>query len=164
LIGIVTPVLLFSALSFGYFGIFISLFTLIISSLINFFIATKTKNLIPKFKYKKPLISSDPLIIYIIFRLLPGVPYLMKNFSVILFKLNLKNFFIAVILSDTPQILIFTFFFKRLIDSSNNIFINKEYSQVFEQMYLPIFLLIAFLTFLYFLNKRIRNKFFENDK
>ena len=93
LIGIVTPVLLFSALSFGYFGIIISLFSLIISSLINFFIATKTKNLISKFKYKKPLVSSNPLLVYTIFRLLPGVPYLIKNFSVVLFKLNLKTFY-----------------------------------------------------------------------
>ena len=164
LIGIVTPVLLFSALSFGYFGIIISLFSLIISSLINFFIATKTKNLISKFKYKKPLVSSNPLLVYIIFRLLPGVPYLVKNYSVVFFKLNLKKFFLSVILSDTPQVLIFTFFFKRLIDSTNNIFINKNYSQVFEQMYLPIMLIICFLTFLYFLKKIIGYRLFENDK
>ena len=110
LIGIVTPVLLISALAFGYSGAFISLFALVISSLINFFIARRAKNLISKFRYKKPLISNNSLIIYIIFRFLPGVPYLIKNVSVVLFKLNLKKFFLAVILSDTPQVLIFTFF------------------------------------------------------
>ena len=161
LIGIVTPVLFISALAFGYSGAFISLFTLVISSLLNFFIATRAKSLISKFKYKKPLISNNPFLIYIIFRFLPGVPYLIKNFSVVLFKLNLKKFFFAVILSDTPQVLIFTFFFKRLIDSSNHFFINQNYTQLVEEMYLPILLIIGFLIFLYFLNKKIRYKFFE---
>ena len=161
LIGIVTPVLLISALAFGYYGAFISLFTLVISSLINFFIATRVKSLISKFKFKKPLISNNPLFIYIIFRLLPGVPYLIKNFSVVLFKLNLKKFFLAVILSDTPQVLIFTFFFKRLIDSSDNFFMNQNYIQVVEQMYFPILLIIVFLIFLHFLNKKVGYKFFE---
>ena len=142
-------------------GAFISLFTLVISSLLNFFIATRAKSLISKFKYKKPLISNNPFLIYIIFRFLPGVPYLIKNFSVVLFKLNLKKFFLAVILSDTPQVLIFTFFFKRLIDSSNNFFMNQNYIQVVEQMYFPILLIIVFLIFLYFLNKKVGYKFFE---
>ncbi len=161
LVGIVTPVLLISTLAFGYFGVFVSLFTLVISSIINFFLATRTKSLIPKFKYKKPLISNNPLIVYIIFRFLPGVPYIIKNFSVVLFKLNLKKFFLAVILSDTPQVIIFTFFFKRLIDSSSNIFIDRNYNQVVEQMYLPTLLIIGFFISLYFLNKKIGVKFFE---
>mgnify|MGYP001184155380 FL=1 len=161
LIGIVTPVLFISALAFGYYGAFIALFTLVVSSLINFFIATRAKSLISKFKFKKPLISNNPFFIYIIFRFLPGVPYLIKNFSVVLFKLNLKNFALAVILSDTPQVLIFTFFFKRLIDSSNNFFINQNYIQVVEQMYLPILFIIGFLIFLYLLNKKIGYKFLE---
>ena len=117
--------------------------------------------MISKVKYKRPLISDNPIIVYIIFRFLPGVPYLIKNFSVVLFKLNLKKFFLAVILSDTPQVIIFTFFFKRLIDSSSNIFINRNYNQVVEQMYLPMLLIFGFLIFLYFLNKKIGAKFFE---
>jgi len=161
LIGIVTPVLLISALAFGYYGAFISLFTLVVSSLINFFIAVRAKSLISKFKFKKPFISNNPFFIYIIFRFLPGVPYLIKNFSVVFFKLNLKKFFLAVILSDTPQVLIFTFFFKRLIDSSNNFFINQNYIQVVEQMYFPILLIICLLIFLYFINKKIGYRFFE---
>lgn len=161
LIGIVTPVLFISVLAFGYYGAFIALFTLVVSSIINFFIATRAKSLISKFKFKKPLISNNPFFIYIIFRFLPGVPYLIKNFSVVLFKLNLKNFALAVILSDTPQVLIFTFFFKRLIDSSNNFFINQNYIQVVEQMYLPILFIIGFLIFLYLLNKKIGDKLLE---
>ena len=73
LIGIVTPVLLISALAFGYYGAFISLFTLVISSLINSFIATRAKGFISKFKYERPLISNNFFLVYLIFRFLSGV-------------------------------------------------------------------------------------------
>ena len=154
LVGIVTPVLLISAITFGYFGIPISLLSIVLGSIINFFIATKTKMVIKRLKNIKPIFSDNPFLIYIIFRLVPGVPYLVKNFSVVLFKLNLKSFFIAVLISDTPQIIIFTFFFKRLADSSNSFFINQDYKFIFEQMYLPILCLILFMSLVYFLKKK----------
>ena len=154
LVGIVTPVLLISAIAFGYYGIPISLLSLVLGSIINFFMATKTKNIINKLKKMKPIFSDNPFLIYIIFRLIPGIPYLVKNFSVVLFKLNLKSFFIAVLISDTPQIIIFTFFFKRLAESSNDFLINQDYKFIFEQMYLPILCLILFMSLIYFLKKR----------
>ena len=154
LVGIVTPVLLISAITFGYFGIPISLLSIVLGSIINFFIATKTKMVIKRLKNIKPIFSDNPFLIYIIFRLVPGVPYLVKNFSVVLFKLNLKSFFIAVLISDTPQIIIFTFFFKRLADSSNSFLINQDYKFIFEQMYLPILCLILFMSLVYFLKKK----------
>lgn len=154
LVGIVTPVLLISAITFGYLGIPISLLSIVLGSVIDFFIATKTKIVINKLKIIKPIFSDNPFLIYIIFRLIPGIPYLVKNFSVVLFKLNLKSFFIAVLISDTPQIIIFTFFFKRLAESSNDFLINQDYKFIFEQMYLPILCLILFMSFIYFLKKK----------
>ncbi len=153
-IGIVTPVLLISALAFGYYGIIISLFSLVLGSLISFFIAIKTKGIIKKLQQKKPIVSKDPFILYIIFRLIPGVPFLIKNLSVIFFKLNLKSFFLAVIISDTPQIVIFTFFFKKLIDSSNEFLINRDFNRIFEQMYLPLLVIILFMFFIFFLKRK----------
>ena len=153
-IGIVTPVLLISALAFGYYGIIISLFSLVLGSLISFFIAIKTKGIIKKLQQKKPIVSKDPFILYIIFRLIPGVPFLIKNLSVIFFKLNLKKFFLAVIISDTPQVVIFTFFLKRLIDSSNEFLITQDFNLIFNQMYLPILVLILFMFFIFFLKKK----------
>ena len=153
LVGIVTPVLLISALAFGYFGILVSLFSLVLGSIINFIMASKTKNIFKKLEKREPIFSDNPIWIYIIFRLMPGIPYLIKNFSVIFFKLNLRNFFIAVLISDTPQILIFTFFFKKLADSSNNFLINQDYNHIFELMYLPLLILIIFIIFIFFLKK-----------
>ena len=46
LIGIVTPVLFISVLAFGYYGIIVSLLSLVLGSIINFFMATKTKSAI----------------------------------------------------------------------------------------------------------------------
>ncbi len=163
LVGIVTPVLLISAIAFGYFGIPISLLSLVLGSIISFFMATKTKKIINKLKNRKPIFSNNPFLIYIIFRLIPGIPYLAKNFSVIFFKLNLRNFFIAVLISDTPQILIFTFFFKRLVDSSNNFFINQDYEFILKQMYLPILCLIIFMCFIFFLKKKADLNFIKKN-
>ena len=52
---------------------------------------------------------------FIIYRMIPGIPYLIKNLSVIFFKLNFKKFLLAVIIADTPQIIIFIFFSKDLL-------------------------------------------------
>ena len=161
LVGIVTPVLLISALSFGYFGILVSLFSLVLGSIINFIMASKTKNIFKKLEKREPIFSDNPIWVYIIFRLMPGIPYLIKNFSVIFFKLNLRSFFIAVLISDTPQILIFTFFFKKLADSSNNFLINQDYKFIFEQMYLPILCLILFMCFIFFLKKKRGDQIFK---
>ena len=163
LIGIVSPVLLISALAFGYYGIVVSLLSIIFGSIISFFIATKTSVMLRKLRKKKPFFSNDPFIIYIILRLIPGIPYLVKNFSVIFFKLNLKNFFFAVLISDTPQILIFTFIFKRLIDSSSNFLVNQDYNHIFELMYLPLLILIIFIIFIFFLKKKVSNQIFRKD-
>ena len=163
LIGIVSPVLLISALAFGYYGIVVSLLLIIFGSIISFFIATKTSVMLRKLRKKNPFFSNDPFIIYIILRLIPGIPYLVKNFSVIFFKLNLKNFFFAVLISDTPQILIFTFFFKRLIDSSSNFLVYQDYNHIFELMYLPLLILIIFIIFIFFLKKKVGNQIFRKD-
>jgi uncharacterized membrane protein YdjX (TVP38/TMEM64 family) len=162
-IGIVTPILLISTLAFGYYGIIVSLLSVIFGSIISFFLATKTKYMLKKLRNKKPFFTNDPFIIYIILRLIPGIPFLVKNFSIIFFKLNLKSFFFAVLISDTPQILIFTFFFKRLIDSSSNFLVNQEYNRIFELMYMPLLILIIFIIFIFFLKKRIGNQIFNKD-
>ena len=52
LIGIVSPVLLISALAFGYYGIVVSLLLIIFGSIISFFIATKTSVMLRKLRKK----------------------------------------------------------------------------------------------------------------
>ena len=66
----------------------------------------------------------------------------------------------AVIISDTPQILIFTFFVKRLIDSSNSFLITQDYNRVVEQMYMPTLSIIIFLIFIFILKKKKGKKNF----
>ena len=68
----------------------------------------------------------------------------------------------AVIISDTPQILIFTFFVKRLIDSSNSFLITQDYNRVVEQMYMPTLSIIIFLIFIFILKKKKGKKIFKN--
>ena len=114
LIGIVTPVLFISVLAFGYYGIIVSLLSLVLGSIINFFMATKTKSAIKKkLQHKKPFFSEDPFLIFIIFRLIPGIPYLIKNLSVIFFKLNLKKIFFSSYYFRYSTSGNFYFFFKK---------------------------------------------------
>ena len=50
LIGIVSPVLIISALIFGYYGIITSLLSLVLGSIINFYMARKTTGKIKMLK------------------------------------------------------------------------------------------------------------------
>jgi uncharacterized membrane protein YdjX (TVP38/TMEM64 family) len=158
LIGIITPILLVSALAFGYYGIIVSLFVLILGSITSYIIAKKSTRIIVRNKKLKQNNFRDPLLTYVIFRLAPGIPYIVKNLSVVFFKLNLKRFFLAVIISDTPQILIFTVFFKKLFESSNSFFVHQNYNIIFEEMYLPLMCLFIFFVFIFILRKK-RAKF-----
>lgn len=158
LIGIITPILLVSALAFGYYGIIVSLFVLILGSITSYIIAKKSTRIIVRNKKLKQNNFRDPLLTYIIFRLAPGIPYIVKNLSVVFFKLNLKRFFLAVIISDTPQILIFTFFFKKLFESSNSFFVHQNYNIIFKEMYLPLMCLFLFFVLIFILRKK-RAKF-----
>jgi len=157
LIGIITPILLVSALAFGYYGVIVSLFVLTLGSIASYIIAKKSTRIIVRNKKLKQNNFRDPLLTYVIFRLAPGIPYIVKNLSVVFFKLNLKRFFLAVIISDTPQILIFTFFFKKLFESSNNFFVNQNYNIIFEEMYLPLICLFLFFVFIFILRKQGAN-------
>ena len=157
LIGIITPILLVSALAFGYYGVIVSLFVLTLGSIASYIIAKKSTRIIVRNKKLKQNNFRDPLLTYVIFRLAPGIPYIVKNLSVVFFKLNLKRFFLAVIISDTPQILIFTFFFKKLFESSNSFFVNQNYNIIFEEMYLPLICLFLFFVFIFILRKQGAN-------
>jgi uncharacterized membrane protein YdjX (TVP38/TMEM64 family) len=158
LIGIITPILLVSTLAFGYYGIIVSLLVLILGSITSYIIAKKSTRIIVRNKKLKQNNFRDPLLTYVIFRLAPGIPYIVKNLSVVFFKLNLKRFFLAVIISDTPQILIFTVFFKKLFESSNSFFVHQNYNIIFEEMYLPLMCLFIFFVFIFILRKK-RAKF-----
>ena len=72
--------------------------------------ASKTKNIFKKLEKSEPIFSDNPIWIYIIFRLMPGIPYLIKNFSVIFFKLNLRNFLLQFLFQIRPKYLFYLFF------------------------------------------------------
>lgn len=157
-IGIITPILLISAFAFGYYGVIVSLLILILGSITSYVIAKKYTKSIIRHEKLKQINFTDSFLVYVIFRLVPGIPYVIKNLSVVFFRLNLKRFFFSVIISDTPQILIFTFFFNSLFESSRSFFIHQNYNIIFEEMYLPLMCLFIFFVFIFILRKK-RAKF-----
>ena len=52
IVGIVTPVLIISVIAFGYYGIIVAFLSIVLASMINFFILNKIKNVIKKIKKK----------------------------------------------------------------------------------------------------------------
>ena len=44
IVGIVTPVLIISVIAFGYYGIIVAFLSIVLASMINFFMVTKTKS------------------------------------------------------------------------------------------------------------------------
>ena len=70
----------------------------------------------------------------------------------------------AVIISDTTSNTNFySFFVKRLIDSSNS-FTTQDYNRVVEQMYMPTLSIIIFLIFIFILKKKKKGKKFLKYK
>ena len=80
--GIVSPLLFISTILFGYFGILISVFSFTLGSILTFIIANifksfLIKNLINSFRV--PYLKDDSIFLFALFRLIPGIPFVIKN-------------------------------------------------------------------------------------
>lgn len=147
-IGIATPILLISTFIYGYFGCIFSFLSILLGSILTFTLSKKFRSFITKVISKKK-IKKDQVFLYVVLRLIPGIPFIMKNILSIFFNLNLKNFLLTIFIADFPQIVLFTFFFKRLIETSEFLFVSQNYSLIFDKMFLPTIFLIFFLLLIY---------------
>ena len=115
LVGIVSPLLLISTLLFGYFGILLSIFSFILGSILTFIIANLFKDYLKKIliKSKKiPNFQEKSMFLFTIFRLIPGIPFVIKNIFAVFFNLSYRQFIFATILAEVPQI-VYTHIFSR---------------------------------------------------
>ena len=160
-LGIMTPMLILSTLMFEYLAIILSIISFSTGSTISYLFAKKFKNLVVK-KFEKITVKENPFLLYIIFRFIPGVPYILKNISGIFFKLKNKNFVIATIIADTPQIFLIVFLIKRFVDSSKSFENDFDIMLISEQLFVPLLLIVLFLIIVFFINKKFKKKFFKN--
>ena len=161
LFGIMTPMLILSTLMFEYLAIFLSIISFCTGSTISYLIAKKFKKFIGN-SFEKITVKNNSFFLYIIFRFIPGVPYIIKNVTGIFFKLQNREFFIATIIADTPQIFLIVFLIKRLVDSSEIFANNFDISIIFEQLFLPIFLIFLFLVLVFVIKFKFKKIFYKN--
>ena len=106
-------------------------------------------------------VKNNSFFLFIIFRFIPGVPYILKNISGIFFKLQNREFYIATIIADTPQIFLIVFLIKRSLDASDNLANDFDITLVSEQLFLPIFLIFLFLILVFVLTKKFNVNFYK---
>ena len=158
--GIMTPMLLLSTLMFEYLAFFLSTILFSIGSTISYLFAKKFKNFIDK-NFRKVTIKNNSVFLFIIFRFIPGIPYILKNISGVFFKLQNKEFFIAAIIADTPQIFLIVFLIKRALDASENFINDFDITLIGEQLFLPVFLIFLFLILFFVFKKKFNVNFYK---
>lgn len=161
-VGIVSPLLLISTVLFGYFGIPLSIFSFMLGSMFTFTIANLFKDYL-----KKILIRSNKILIFkersvflfTIFRLIPGMPFVIKNIFAIFFNLTYKQFIFATFLAEVPQIILYTYIFKKIIDTSK-LFVSELKLEVLTgELFIPSILLLIFFILLFILKNKYSKYF-----
>jgi uncharacterized membrane protein YdjX (TVP38/TMEM64 family) len=94
--------------------------------------------------------------------LFPGVPYLFKNLSAVIFKLNVKSFIFAAFIVDAPQIILFNIFLKQLLKSSEVLVSSKDFSEIFEMMFWPLIGVVTFLLLILIIKKKTKGYYSKN--
>tara|TARA_B100000242_G_scaffold288133_1_gene255903 strand:- start:33 stop:716 length:684 start_codon:yes stop_codon:yes gene_type:complete len=160
LFGIMIPMLILSTLMFEYLAFLLSTISFSIGSTISYLLAKKFKKFIGN-RFEKITITDNSFFLYIIFRFIPGVPYIIKNISGIFFKLQNREFFLATIIADTPQIFLIVFLIKRLIDSSESFADNLDLMLISEHLFLPALLIVLFLIVVFLVQKKFEKYFYK---
>ena len=161
-VGIVSPLLLISTLLFGYFGILLSIFSFILGSILTFVIANLFKNYLKKvlIKSKKiPNFQEQSTFLFTIFRLIPGIPFVIKNIFAVFFNLSYRQFIFATILAEVPQIVIYTYIFKKVIDTSKAYASELNLTVLTEELLMPSVLLLTFFILLFILKNKYSKYF-----
>ena len=158
LLGIMTPMLILSTLMFEYLAFFLSIISFSTGSTISYILAKKFEKFTGN-TLKKITVKDNSFFLYIIFRFTPGVPYIIKNFSGIFFKLQNREFFIATVIADAPQIFLIVFLIKTFVDSSEIFQNNFDISIILERLFLPFFLIFLFLILVFVIKKKIKKNF-----
>jgi len=147
--GFTFPFLIISGILFNnIFGTFLCLTAFTIGATLNFIIAKhffkeKVQNYFKK-KYPnlRKNIKKNNFKYFLIMRILPGVPFPIKNLSGVIFDLNKKSFFFATFFGELPQIYLFLTIFQELLNSLND-FGKIKFSVIYN-----FEIIVAILTYL----------------
>ena len=161
-VGIVSPLLFISTLFFGYFGILLSVFSFILGSILAFSIANLFKDYLKKILVKSNKITNfkeKSMFLFTIFRVIPGMPFAIKNIFAIFFNLTYRQFIFATILAEVPQIILYTYIFKRVIDTTKLYASELKLEVLTEELLMPSIVLLTFFILLFILKNKYSKYF-----
>ena len=162
--GLHFPFIVISGLLFGqYYGTIICVISFTFGATANFAFAKyffkKKVNEFFRNKYPtiKKTISKNNFRYFLLLRILPGIPFPVKNLSGVLFDLSRRKFFFATFLGEIPQIYLFVTFFQNFFYSLNNSGkINLKFIYSFEIIFTVVTYFLIILT-ADFLRKKFLN-------
>ena len=165
LMGFGTPLVIFAGFAFGtILGSLLSILSFTIGATLLYVFANHYfKDLVeryigPKYHNIKNNINENELSYFFSLRVIPGIPFPIKNLLPILFNVKLKNYFLATLFGEAPGIIIMISIFSGLtnvIQSDKEINLNILFS---PEVFFPLFALALMSLIANFVKK----KYFKN--
>ncbi len=154
-LGIITPFVIFAGLTFDpVVAYLITIFSITVGSTILYlFSKLYFYDLVKKYFEKKYLkylnkISKNKLFYYFLLRLIPGIPFPIKNVLPVIINLKTKIFVLATILGETPALVVNILIFNQVssqLKNSDDFNLNSFFSKEFFITLTLVFLIMLFI-------------------
>jgi len=165
LMGFGTPLVIFAGFAFGtILGSILSIFSFTIGATLLYLFANHYfKDLVEKYlgtKYAsvKQNVNQNELSYFFSLRVIPGIPFPIKNLLPVLFNMKLKNFFLATLFGEAAPIIISVSIFSGLsnaFESDKDLNLNLLYS---PEIFFPLLALAMMSLIANFVKKKYFNK------
>ena len=165
LMGFGTPLVIFAGFAFGtILGSILSIFSFTIGATLLYLFANHYfKDLVEKYlgtKYAsiKQNVNQNELSYFFSLRVIPGIPFAIKNLLPVLFNMKLKNFFLATLFGEAAPIIISVSIFSGLsniFESDKDLNLNLLFS---PEIFFPLLALAMMSLIANFVKKKYFNK------
>ena len=165
LMGFGTPLVIFAGFAFGtILGSILSIFSFTIGATLLYLFANHYfKDLVEKYlgtKYAsiKQNVNQNELSYFFSLRVIPGIPFPIKNLLPVLFNMKLKNFFLATLFGEAAPIIISVSIFSGLsnaFESDKDLKLNLLFS---PEIFFPLLALAMMSLIANFVKKKYFNK------
>ena len=165
LMGFGTPLVIFAGFAFGtILGSMLSIFSFTIGATLLYLFANHYfKDLVEKYlgtKYAsiKQNVNENELSYFFSLRVVPGIPFPIKNLLPVLFNMKLKNFFLATLFGEAAPIIISVSIFSGLssaFESDKDLNLNLLFS---PEIFFPLLALAVMSLIANFVKKKYFNK------
>jgi uncharacterized membrane protein YdjX (TVP38/TMEM64 family) len=165
LMGFGTPLVIFAGFAFGtVLGSILSIFSFTIGAALLYIFANHYfKDLVEKYlgsKYSglKNNVNQNELSYFFSLRVIPGIPFPIKNLLPVLFNMKLKNFFLATLFGEAIQIIISVSIFSGLsnaFESDKDLNLNLLFA---PEIFFPLLALAVMSLIANYVKKKYFNK------